>query len=213
MSTCRVEFHNFSGYNTSENTYNFYKMIIKQIISVEDWGISTMKERQISLNKVSMNFTYWDYIHAFDKVLIYNNERHKHTWFIKVYAKIFAEPIPNWFLNWWSYHGPTTKILPDPFLKLYNEWIISVILKGSNKAISLLHSRSHGFTNGLRRWDSSTNKFLIARQNCYTYKNYLILLNKEFKNIFLFLKRELYRIAPSDILLERSLFRMEIKNR
>ncbi|KAG5630955.1 hypothetical protein H5410_002672 [Solanum commersonii] len=24
-----------------------------------------------------------EYIHAFDKVLIYNNERHKHTWFIK----------------------------------------------------------------------------------------------------------------------------------
>ncbi|KAG5629737.1 hypothetical protein H5410_001454 [Solanum commersonii] len=32
------------------------------IISVEDWGISTMKERQISLNKISMSFTYWDYI-------------------------------------------------------------------------------------------------------------------------------------------------------
>jgi len=123
MSTGSVEFQHFSGYNTSENVYNFSKMIIKQIISVEDWGISTMKERQISLNKVSMNFTYWDYIHAFDKVLIYNNERHKHTWFIKVCAKIFAEPIPNWFLNWWSYHGPTTKILPDPFLKLYNEWV------------------------------------------------------------------------------------------
>jgi len=40
-----------------------------------------------------------------------------------VQQKIFAELIPNWFLNWWSYHGPTTKILPDPFLKLYNEWV------------------------------------------------------------------------------------------
>ncbi|KAG5619578.1 hypothetical protein H5410_004796 [Solanum commersonii] len=95
----------FLGYNTSENVYNFSKMIIKSIISVEDWGISTMKERHISLNKVSMNFTYWDYIHAFDKVLIYNR------------------PIPNWFLNWWSYHGPTIKNLPDPFLKLYKEWV------------------------------------------------------------------------------------------
>ncbi|KAG5592673.1 hypothetical protein H5410_043187 [Solanum commersonii] len=31
------------------------------------------------------------------------------------------EPIPNWFLNWWAYHGPTIKILPNPFLKLYKE--------------------------------------------------------------------------------------------
>ncbi|KAG5632515.1 hypothetical protein H5410_004232 [Solanum commersonii] len=116
-----VEFQHFSGYNTSENVYNFSKMSIKQIIPIEDWGISSMTERQISLNKVSMKFTYWDYIQAFNKVLYYNNERHKHTWFFKVCAKIFANPIPNWFLNWWSYHGPTIKILPDPFLKLYRE--------------------------------------------------------------------------------------------
>ena len=45
ISTGSVEFQHFSGYNTSENVYNLSKMIIKQIISVEDWGISTMKER------------------------------------------------------------------------------------------------------------------------------------------------------------------------
>ncbi|KAG5585087.1 hypothetical protein H5410_045521, partial [Solanum commersonii] len=114
-----VEFQHFSGYNTSENVYNFSKMIIKQIISIEDWGISLMTERQFSLKKFSMKFTYWDYIQTFNKVLHYNNERHKHTWFIKVCAKIFANPIPNWFLNWWSYHGATIKILPEIMLLLY----------------------------------------------------------------------------------------------
>ncbi|KAG5610322.1 hypothetical protein H5410_021603 [Solanum commersonii] len=123
MNTGSVEFQHFSGYNTSENVYNFSKMIIKQIISIEDWGISSMKERKISLNKIPTNFTYWDYINTFSKVLYYNNERHKHTWFIKVCAKIFVDPIPNWFLNWWSYHEPTVKILPDPFLKLYKNWV------------------------------------------------------------------------------------------
>ncbi|KAG5590297.1 hypothetical protein H5410_040811 [Solanum commersonii] len=118
-----VEFQHFLRYNTGENVYNFSKMIVKQIIHIEDWGISSMTERQISLNNVKISFTYWDYIQSFDKVLCYNNERHKHTWFIKVCAKIFASPIPNWFLNWWSYHGPTIKILPEPFLKLYKEWI------------------------------------------------------------------------------------------
>ncbi|KAG5599618.1 hypothetical protein H5410_030988 [Solanum commersonii] len=92
ISTC-VEFQHFTGYNTSENVYNFSKMIIKQIISIEDW------------------------------VIYYNNERHKHTWFIKVCAETFANSIPNWFLNWWSYHGPTIKRLPEPFFKLYREWV------------------------------------------------------------------------------------------
>lgn len=121
-NTGSAKFQHFSGYNTEANVYNFFKIIIKQIISVEDWEISTIKERQISLNQSHMNFTYWDYIQAFEKVLYYNNDRHKHTWFIKNCAKIFTEPIPNWFLNWWSYHGPTVKILPDPFLALYKEW-------------------------------------------------------------------------------------------
>ncbi|KAG5577325.1 hypothetical protein H5410_057459 [Solanum commersonii] len=80
-------------------------MIIKQIISIEDWGISSMKES------------------AFKKVLYYNNETHKNTWFIKVCSKFFFDPIPNWFLIWWSYHGPTVKILPDPFSKLYKNWV------------------------------------------------------------------------------------------
>ncbi|KAG5589838.1 hypothetical protein H5410_040352 [Solanum commersonii] len=76
-------------YNTSENVYNFSKMIIKHVIHIEDWGISSMTERQFNLNKVM----------------------------------IFANSIPNWFLNWWSYHGPIIKILPEPFLKLYKEWV------------------------------------------------------------------------------------------
>ncbi|KAG5599375.1 hypothetical protein H5410_030745 [Solanum commersonii] len=44
-----------------------------------------------------VSFTYWDYIQAFNKVLCYNNERHN----------ILAN----------------NKILPEPFLKLYKEWV------------------------------------------------------------------------------------------
>ncbi|KAG5590224.1 hypothetical protein H5410_040738 [Solanum commersonii] len=64
-----------------------------------------MKERQSSLNKIPTSFTFWDCTNAFSKVLYYNNERNKHTWFIK------------------SYHYPMVKILPDPFLKLYKNWV------------------------------------------------------------------------------------------
>ncbi|KAG5596003.1 hypothetical protein H5410_037235 [Solanum commersonii] len=44
-------------------------------------------------------------------------------WFMKICAQIFAGSIPNWFLNWWSYHDPTINFLLDPFLKLYKEWV------------------------------------------------------------------------------------------
>ncbi|KAG5569979.1 hypothetical protein H5410_059745 [Solanum commersonii] len=38
--TGSTEFQHFSGYNTSANVYNFSKMIVNPIISIEDWGIS-----------------------------------------------------------------------------------------------------------------------------------------------------------------------------
>ncbi|KAG5599897.1 hypothetical protein H5410_031267, partial [Solanum commersonii] len=49
ISLGSVEFQHFScmGHNPHKKSYNFSKIIIKQIISIEDWGISSMKERQI----------------------------------------------------------------------------------------------------------------------------------------------------------------------
>ncbi|KAG5590789.1 hypothetical protein H5410_041303 [Solanum commersonii] len=82
ISSGGAKFKHFAGigHNLHDKSYNFSKIIIKQIIFVEDWGISTTKERQINLNNTRMSFTYWDYILAFVKVLYYNNEKHKHTW-------------------------------------------------------------------------------------------------------------------------------------
>ena len=43
------------------------------------------------VNGVNMSFTYWDYIQAFNKVFYYNNYKQKHTWFVKIYAKVFSK--------------------------------------------------------------------------------------------------------------------------
>ena len=89
---------------------------------MEDWGISTMHERQVSINKINMNFTYRDYIQVFHKIFYYNNNKLKHTWFLKVCAHVCTKNLPNWFINWWSIHGPTVMILPYNFNILYKQW-------------------------------------------------------------------------------------------
>ncbi|KAG5629801.1 hypothetical protein H5410_001518 [Solanum commersonii] len=115
-----VEFQHFSGYNTSENVYNFSKMIIKHVIHSEDWGISSMIERQFSLNKVMVSFTYWDYIQTFNKVLCYNNERHKHTWFIKIY--FFIEFSIPWIHKWVPEVDFTEEQIPYYLRTYYNNF-------------------------------------------------------------------------------------------
>ncbi|KAG5585165.1 hypothetical protein H5410_045599 [Solanum commersonii] len=119
ISTC-VEFQHFLGYNTGENVYNFSKMIVKQIIHIEDWGISSMTERQISLKNVKISFTYWDYIQAFDKVLCYNNERHKHTWFFKIC--FFIEFSIPWIHKWVPEVDFTEEQIPCLYRTYYNSF-------------------------------------------------------------------------------------------
>ncbi|KAG5599204.1 hypothetical protein H5410_030574 [Solanum commersonii] len=134
-----AEFQHFSGrsYSPHEKVYNFSKIIIKQVIYVKDWGISTMKERMISLNNTRMNFAYWDYIQAFVKVLYYNNDKHKHTWFIKVctsyfQSKLQIEKIDQiyffiefsilWIHKWTPEVGFTEENIPCLYRTYYNNF-------------------------------------------------------------------------------------------
>lgn len=138
--TGSVEFSHFtSGGNTS--VYNFSKAIIKKIISPEEWGLSTLKEKEFILppSKIPMKFTYWDYIESFHKAFLYENPQRKHTWFFKVCEKVYnqSKDIPNWFSNWWISYGPSIDILPEePFRRLYGEWL-PVSPRYRNQAIPL----------------------------------------------------------------------------
>ena len=118
----------FSHFTSGSNTYNFSKAIIKKIILPEEWGLSTLTEREFIIppSKNPMKCTYWDYIESFHKAFLYENPQRKHTWFFKVCEKVYNRnrDIPNWFTNWWSSYGPNIDILPeDPFRNLYGKWL------------------------------------------------------------------------------------------
>lgn len=104
-------------------------------------------------------------------VLYYNNEHHKHTWFIMVCSNIFKENIANWFLDWRSYHGPSTKILPPAFNQSYKNWAkVSPKLTELYQADHICHPENlgqllnfpfHGFINGFQNLVIPKNKFLV----------------------------------------------------
>ncbi|KAG5630193.1 hypothetical protein H5410_001910 [Solanum commersonii] len=118
------EFQHFYPANTKK-VYNFSKLVVKKIMSPEEWGMSTLKELDYihPEQKVPVKYNYWDYIDGFNKVLLYENANRKHSWFIKLCANIFDRNIPNWFCRWWTLYGPTIKNLPESYGKLYLEWI------------------------------------------------------------------------------------------
>ncbi|KAG5581700.1 hypothetical protein H5410_052327 [Solanum commersonii] len=100
-------------------------MVIKKIIAPEEWGMSTLKELDYihPEQKVAVKYNYWDYIGGFNKVLLYENANRKHSLFIKICSNIFYRNIPNWFCKWWTLYGPSVKILPESYKKLYLEWV------------------------------------------------------------------------------------------
>ncbi|KAG5605751.1 hypothetical protein H5410_027243 [Solanum commersonii] len=94
------EFQHFYPANTKK-VYNFSKLIIKKIITPEEWGMSTLKELDYihPEQKVAVKYNYWDYIDGFNKVLLYENANRKHSWFIKI-LKILTESYRKLYLEW-----------------------------------------------------------------------------------------------------------------
>ncbi|KAL7137835.1 hypothetical protein ABFS83_10G120600 [Erythranthe nasuta] len=59
-----VEINHFSSGNEKDKgNYSFSKIIIKKIISFEEWGISPLNEKEMfSQNNTNFKFSYFDYI-------------------------------------------------------------------------------------------------------------------------------------------------------
>ncbi|KAL9682690.1 hypothetical protein QQ045_014496 [Rhodiola kirilowii] len=62
--------------------YNYSKITIKKVISLQDYGISPLSKREFFFgqNKTPAKYNFWDYMDAFKKALLYDNPKHKHSW-------------------------------------------------------------------------------------------------------------------------------------
>ena len=65
-------------------------------------------------------YNYYDYMEAWDRFLLFQNNIYKHTWFFwfDMYKKKDMM-IPRWFIDWWNSYGPEAMILPPDLLKAY----------------------------------------------------------------------------------------------
>ena len=88
LKLCRAFLRSYTAKpsGAQEEIYNFSKIYIKKIISAEEWGISPLKQREFYHNRTPVKFNYFDYIEAFNKVLLYENDKRKHSWFLKINA-------------------------------------------------------------------------------------------------------------------------------
>ena len=66
-----------------------------------------------TIESIGIQYSYYDYIDAFEKILFYQNKNFDHSWFL-MFNKNFNSQIQTWFLKWWEMFGSIPQIFPEP---------------------------------------------------------------------------------------------------
>ena len=87
----------------------YHSLYIHNIVSLDEWGYPSILR---DLPNYPIQYSYYDYMEAWFKVLLHQNESFLHSWFFSFDHK-FKSVIPSWFLKWWDFHGALPEILPS----------------------------------------------------------------------------------------------------
>ncbi|KAL0017383.1 hypothetical protein SO802_004452 [Lithocarpus litseifolius] len=103
--------------NTNGNMRN--SILIKTICDKKDsskWGPSPNDTRLTP--KSPIPYSYHDYITAWFKFMLHQNDNMTHSWFVN-FDKHFTGYLPLWFIRWWSQFGLVPEILLDPLMEVF----------------------------------------------------------------------------------------------
>ena len=101
----------FSNLDLAFSTYHIYK-----ILTVKQWDGNPNFSRECSKPSKPKIFNYWDYQRAWFNAFLIQNKDFHHSGMFYFPSKHQLPSFPFWFHNWWTYFGPTIKILPKPIL-------------------------------------------------------------------------------------------------
>ena len=89
----------------------YHSAFINNFISERMWGPNLASTRM--LPKCNVPYCYHDYITAWFRFMLHQNEIMSHSWFVN-FDKDFSSPLPLWFGRWWTQFGSIPDIFPDP---------------------------------------------------------------------------------------------------
>ena len=89
----------------------YHSVYLNHIISKEMWIPNPAATRR--LPKSPIPYSYHDYIIAWLRFMLHQNENMSHSWFVN-FDKDFDSEFPLWFIRWWSQFGSTVEIFLAP---------------------------------------------------------------------------------------------------
>jgi hypothetical protein len=144
----------------------YHKIEIVKFTSMRQWGdpFSTKP-----LQGHSIQYSYYDYIDAWYKILLYQFDDMSHFWFVQWHEKYkFIKPEcqpPMWFIKWWSKHGSQAKIIPDTL------WNTKIPTKPDDPPVST-HTLKEALSHFIKMYKCTeyNNKFPPILLLCAKYK-------------------------------------------
>ena len=102
------------------NRIGYSKVVIKQILTPSQWEAQTWITRNFSITFEPQFYNYHDYMEAWNRFLLFQNNIFRHTWFFRfdMYRKKDMM-IPRWFIDWWNSYSLKAMILHPDLLKTY----------------------------------------------------------------------------------------------
>jgi hypothetical protein len=104
----------YDKYSIERKVLN-HKIEIIKFTSLKQWGSHPFLLKPFQGHPIK--YLYYDYIDAWSKIVLHQNENMSRLWFIAWHEKYnFAKPEcqpPMWFIKWWSKHGSQAEIIPD----------------------------------------------------------------------------------------------------
>ena len=91
----------------------YHNVLLLDIISEEKWGSSLAATKM--LPKSPILYSYHDYITAWFRFMLHQDDNMIHSWFVN-FDKNFNAHLPLWFSHWWTQFGPVTEIFLRPLI-------------------------------------------------------------------------------------------------
>lgn len=140
----------------------YHKFIISRFISCKEWGQHPSMLKTIE--GTTIQYSYYDYMDAFEKVLFYQNNNFDHSWFMMFY-KNFNGQIPMWFFKWWEMFGSMPQIFPRALQDVLRYFASRFQVNNhSSQFPSILHMTAKYKIHQISMWSYAISNNMITRE-------------------------------------------------
>jgi hypothetical protein len=94
----------------------YMSVYFDKVLLLKDWGELPSQPRMLANSE--MTYSYYEYIDAWFRFMLYQNSANNHSWFITFDKKFFGI-LPLWFSKWWGQFGAIPDIFPLQLAKAF----------------------------------------------------------------------------------------------